>query len=122
MKEEELFSNDRRLFPRFKIALPLKCVDLNLNNEFKTHTYDISADGLGIVINQHLSAGTILQICIIMPDTYEEILRKGRVIWSKRIDSDYRIGIKLESPGLNATSLVLRTVDYRIKSCLKQTS
>jgi hypothetical protein len=106
---------EKRAFPRFQVNMPLVCSEANLNKQFYAHTHDISAKGLCAVVDRELLPDTFLDINIQMLDNDEQVYRRGRVVWSKRINSDYKIGIKLEEPKLNSTMLVLRTINYRIK-------
>jgi hypothetical protein len=106
---------EKRIFPRFQISIPLNCLDLNSNIAINTQTCDISAEGLCTIIDKEISPGASLDICLNMPDNGEQICKRGRIIWSKRINSDYRVGIKLEAPKLNTIMLVLRIINYRIK-------
>jgi hypothetical protein len=106
---------EKRSSPRFQINIPLICSEPDLRKEFHALTRDISAQGLCAVLDRDLLPDTFLDINIQMLDNDEQIYRRGRVVWSKRINSNYKIGIKLEEPKLNSTMLVLRTINYRIK-------
>ena len=106
---------EKRSSPRFQINIPLICSESDSSREFHAFTRHISAQGLCAVSEQDLLPETCLDIRMQMPDNDERIYRKGRVVWSKKINSNYKIGIKLEEPKLNSTLLVLRTINYRIK-------
>jgi len=107
--------SEKRAFPRFQVDIPLVCSEVDLNKQFEARTYDISAQGLCALCGQDLLPDTRLDIRIQMLDNGEQIHRRGKVIWSRRINTHYKIGIKLDEPKLNSTMLVLRTINYRIK-------
>jgi hypothetical protein len=117
LSSEELFSNgelgfdDRRLFARFRAELSLKYSSLDSNRQIKASIHDLGAKGLGVFTDEVLAPQSQLDIWLKMPDNDEEILTKGKVIWSERIGPNkYRVGIELEKPELMVISIVLRTI------------
>jgi len=55
-------------------------------------------------------------IAKVVADNGEEILRKGKVVWSRMVNSiKYRIGIKLEEPNLKPIPIILRTIGNKRK-------
>ncbi len=111
---ESVFFIEKRAYPRFPIGIPLSYPDTSLNDTIHTQTYDISTEGLSIIIDKELPVGSSLDICLHMPDTQEEIYRKGKVVWLKTVNpKKYRIGIKLEKPYLKPITLVLRIIQAK---------
>ena len=102
---------EKRIFPRFKISIPLSFLDLKSDKLLTQQTHDISTQGLCIVANQEFPLGANLDMRIQMIDNNEKIYVKGNVVWYRMIDSGkYRIGIKLEDSKLKPIPLVLRTI------------
>jgi c-di-GMP-binding flagellar brake protein YcgR len=102
---------EKRAFPRFSVNIPLCYSQINSDEQIPGHTLDISAQGLGLVTAEALSPGMQLEIRLQMHDNQEEILRRGRVVWSSSFGNDkYRAGIKLDEPDLKPIPLVLRTI------------
>jgi Tfp pilus assembly protein PilZ len=107
---------EKRTFPRFPVAIPISCFIPDLNRTINTCTCDISAIGVGIVVDEELSAGTRLDLCLNMPDNGEKINRKAKVVWFNVMStSSYRVGIRLEEPNIKPIPLVLRTINYQRK-------
>ncbi len=100
--------NDRRIFERFKLELPLSY--LKGDGQIKGHvcTHDISAEGVGISSDNELSEGTILTIALSVPDINKELPAQGIVIWSKKLGNCSRAGIKLIQAEIMELSTVLR--------------
>jgi hypothetical protein len=115
---EKISFKEKRAFTRFPIRISLDYLDANSNKTSESETLDISAQGLGIITDEELPSDTYLQIVLKMPDNGEQISRKGKVIWSKKIyPLKYRAGIRLEEPKIKPISLVLRIINYKRKYC-----
>lgn len=107
---------DRRSYERFAVPIPLSYDDADFTAATATKTNDISVEGLSLVTDKSLIPGTGLDICLQMIDNGERILLKGRVIWSRIVESGrYRAGVKIELPKLKPIALVLRTIKSRRK-------
>lgn len=114
---ETNFLKERRVFPRFAIPISVRYTAPDLILTIETSTHDISAEGLGLFLDKPLNVGTKLEVCLRMADNGEEIFVKGKIVWINPISSDkYRLGVKLESSGLQPIPLVLRTIQSRLKS------
>ncbi|MDD2703595.1 MAG: PilZ domain-containing protein, partial [Candidatus Omnitrophica bacterium] len=60
---------DRRTSIRFPISLSVQCFDRQSRNEILSQTYDISTQGIGLLINEKVSLGAPVTVTITMPDT-----------------------------------------------------
>jgi hypothetical protein len=106
---------EKRAFSRFPVSIPLEYSASISEKTGQAYTHDISAQGLDIITNEELPAGTALNICLRMADNGEEIRRRATVVWSDMIEPDkYRAGIKLEEPKIKPIPLVLRIISQRI--------
>lgn len=105
------FSKERRSQPRFLTKISVSIYGPVTPQIVNAQTYDISAQGIGIVTVKEIPVGTTLDIYIQMPDTAEKIFRRGKVVWLTTLDdSAYRLGVKLEEPPLKPIPLVLRAI------------
>ena len=102
---------DKRIFERFKVQLPLRFIDLNEQKEGKAVTEDISAKGVGFVTAQAIKPGASLEMWLQVPDKGEPLYMRGGVAWSKpqSAASGYRTGINLERANLMGLSRALKT-------------
>lgn len=84
---------ERRVFPRIKVNIPVKCrlvedkreidaVYVNRNKERNTHAMDISLGGMRIFADQALKEGDILNFEISLPDLAETLSAFAEVVWS----------------------------------------
>jgi Tfp pilus assembly protein PilZ len=106
---QNLGFEDRRIFERIPVKLPLKYLDLQSNKESLAQTRDISAEGIGLVTDREFLPGAPLEIWLEIPDKGEPLYVKAEVVWSRVIGlNKYRSGISLEKPQLLEISRVLR--------------
>ncbi|MCM8797617.1 MAG: PilZ domain-containing protein [Candidatus Omnitrophica bacterium] len=103
---------EKRVFKRFPVHIPLTCCD-NFGNLGYAETQDISMGGVGITLNRGLPTGSIVEIFLQIPDNGQKIYRKATVIWSLNVTGKYRAGLKLKDSILNPIALALRTVNYQ---------
>ena len=100
---------DRRIFQRFSVNLPMSFLDLNSGIECQACAQDVSAKGLGLVVNQEMEAKTPLEMWLKIPDSGEPLYLRGEVVWSKMQGAnEYRAGVSLEKADLVGLSRVLR--------------
>ena len=100
---------DKRVFERFLISLPVKFLDVNSDREGIAKTQDISAKGACLVTGAPLPMHTPLEIWLEIPDKGEPLYIRAETIWSKPHGmGEYRIGINLEKADLMGLSRVLR--------------
>jgi hypothetical protein len=109
-----VWTKDRRASLRFPISLSVQCFDRQSRTEILSQTYDISAQGIGLLINEEIPLGAPVTVTITMPDTGEEIKVNGKFIWQKAVDSYcYRIGVELTGSRLKPIPIALRTLQAR---------
>lgn len=107
---------EKRAFPRFSVSISVIYSDPASHKVVSTQTHDISAQGLGLIIDKELEPGICLDLSIEMPDNGEKIKRKAKVVWINMLGSNTkRVGIKLEEPELKPIPLVLRIINYQQK-------
>ena len=112
---EELFT-EKRVFPRFPVSIPLCCFYGDTQVQIHGKTHDISAEGLGMVLDTKMPPGTELHLYLEMPDNRERIERNAQVVWIQEVDSGmYRMGLKLQTAPLKPIPLVLRTLNFQRK-------
>lgn len=103
--------DDRRIFERLSVRLPLRFINPGENKEGKAVTRDISAKGIGMVLNEELAPFTPLEVWLNVPDKGEPIYARGEVVWSKKAGADkYMAGVDLQKADLMGVSRVLRTI------------
>lgn len=111
---EEINFEDRRLFLRFNIDLPLRYFNISLNKKGRASTRNISANGIGIITDEELPAHSLLDIWLDAPDTGEVLNTKGEVVWSRLLEpGKYLVGVKL----LNVDLMVV----WKVLSSKKKT-
>jgi c-di-GMP-binding flagellar brake protein YcgR len=100
---------DRRIFARVPVSLPLRFIDLRMNQEGQAQTVDVSAKGIGVVSNRELSPRTPLEMWLNIPDHHEPLYMRAEVVWSNRLEPNkYRLGIELEKAELMGLSRLFR--------------
>lgn len=113
---DNLGFKERRAFTRFSVKIFLRYLNLNLSDETRGKTQDVSAKGICLVTNEALAVETPLDIWLEMPDNGEQIYVRGKVAWSNMIEPNkYRVGISLENVELNPIILALKAIQVRIK-------
>lgn len=106
-----MFTNqieDKRVFARLPVTMPVKFMNTEMNAEGEALTQDISAKGIGLMINRKIKPNTSLEMWLTVPDKGEPFYTRGEVIWSIPEADKYRIGVNLERADLMGISRVLR--------------
>jgi hypothetical protein len=107
-------TTDRRARTRFPLALSVRCFEQESRTEILSRTFDISAQGIGLLINEAVPLNSPVTITITMPDTGEELHVKGKFIWQKPVDNyRYRTGVELTGSRLKPVPIALRTLQAR---------
>jgi hypothetical protein len=102
---------DRRIFARFGTKFPLRFLDLNSNREGIAQTQDLSAKGVGLLVNEELPARTPVEMWLKIPDKGEPLYTRGEVVWSKMVGpNEYRTGVNLDKADLMGLSRALRAI------------
>jgi hypothetical protein len=105
--EQEM--QDRRIFQRFNVKLPVKLLDLYTGNELSAEVTDISAKGMGLKLDRQLRINTPVEAWVYCSDQGDPLYTRGVAIWSKLSEGEsYRLGVDLERADLVGLSRVLR--------------
>ncbi len=99
---------DKRIFERLAVNLPVRFLDVSSNKEGVGKTEDISAKGLGFYTDEPLLPMTPLEMWVDLPDKGESLYTRGEVVWSRLSGNKYRAGINLERADLMGMSRLLR--------------
>jgi hypothetical protein len=99
---------DRRIFERFQLELPLSYSLPASQEKFYLHSHDISAQGLGVISDSELPCGAELNMSIRIPTLKKELPAQGKVTWSKRSGASFRAGLVLKKSKLMEISAILR--------------
>lgn len=97
-RRKEDVMEDRRIFARIEIRMPLRFLDPASGREGEVETVDISANGVGFITNERLSGRTPLEMWLKIPDQHAPFYTRGEVVWSKDLPHEVRqrVGVRLE--------------------------
>lgn len=100
---------DKRVFARINARFPLRFLNPDTGREGEAETLDISANGLGLLIDDGLSPKTPLEMWMRIPDQHEPLYVRGQVIWAGEAPDDrrQRIGVRLDKAELMGLARVL---------------
>lgn len=100
---------DRRIFARFPMELPLRFLGPENNKEGYGETQDVSAKGVGMVTHDELPANSTVELWLNIPDRGEPLYTRGEVVWSTRLEPHkYRCGVNLDKADLMGMARALR--------------
>lgn len=103
--------SDKRIFARFSKELPARFIDSYGNKEGFARTQDISAKGLGLLVNEEIRPNSSLEMWLTFADKDEPFYTRGKVVWSKMLKPDmYRIGVNLERADLMSLTREFKVV------------
>lgn len=99
---------DRRIFTRFNIELPVKFL-LQSSKEGLADIYDVSAKGVGLVSDEPLMCNTVVEMWLEGSDKHQPLYVRGRIAWVKETElGKYRAGINLDKADFMGLSHILR--------------
>jgi len=104
------YLEDRRLFIRFPVKLPLMFHRKKEVEQENGEILDISANGIGFTTKAKLSPNTPLKMWLNIPRCVEPLYVTGNVIWCKRLGIFtrlWRAGIQLEIADLIGLGKIL---------------
>ena len=106
--------DERRIFERFQIELPVKFSYLEGAKEGKGKIINISAGGGGMIVTEHkLLPGTELKMWLSIPDNRDPLEARGEVMWTMVHGPEvYKVGIKFDKVDLMGISRVLRSIKH----------
>ena len=90
-------TEDRRLFARIKLKIPLRFLAPDSGKECKAETMNISANGVGFITDVNLPEKATLEMWLEIPDHHAPFYTRGEVIWSKALDNtgQQRVGVRI---------------------------
>ena len=88
---------DRRVYTRISLSVHLKFTDLESGKEGEADTVDVSANGVGFITKDVLSAKAPLDMWLIIPDHHEPLHAQGVVVWCRGMQDGEkkRVGVHL---------------------------
>lgn len=97
---------DRRVFARMKAQVELRCIEQD--SEQAGRTFDVSAQGLGVVSENKMKPASPVRIFLTFPATREEFSTAGKIIWCRRLKrKEFHCGVLLDKPELMIVSQLL---------------
>ena len=107
MNQNNQFKEDRRVFERLAVTLPVNLMDLDSGKELNAETCDVSAKGIGVVSRDYLKPGDRLKLLLNIKDGREPFFTNGCVMWSLQQETgNYRSGILFERAELMGMSRI----------------
>lgn len=108
-----VFVSDKRKAPRFQVSIPVQEISVR-DAKVNSHTFDISSDGLGLVLDREIPLNELIDFNLRMQDTGEAIRVRGKAVWMTVAGPNaFRAGIRFEEDRLKPIPLVLRTIRLR---------
>ncbi len=102
---------EKRKFVRFLISIPLKYAKIGIKKLVDSRTFDISAQGVGLITAEALPLNTPLNMRLWIPDNGENISLEAEVVWSMQLGIfRYKHGLRLKNLQIKPVPLVLRTI------------
>jgi len=103
--------DDRRIFQRFSIRLPLRFIDLYSGKEGLGETQDVNAKGVGFKTGRELKVNTPVELWLDVPDRGEPLYTRGKISWARPEGvGEFKVGVALEKADLMGLSRILRTI------------
>lgn len=114
------YYTEKRVSLRFRVYIPIIYNQQGIKKEIIAKSRDISSKGLCIETEENFSKGALINICLKMTDTGEEVYRLGKVIWSNfayafRDKIMHNTGIVIQGSEIKPISIVLRTIKSQNK-------
>lgn len=102
--------DDRRIFERISMSFPVRFLDPSSGQEGEANTVDISANGLGFITKESLSARAPLEMWLDIPDNRAPLYTRGEVIWAQPLpnSTEQKVGVQLEKAELMGLGRTLR--------------
>jgi c-di-GMP-binding flagellar brake protein YcgR len=111
--------DERRMFKRFSVEIPVKFLVIEENKEGTGKIVDISASGVGLVITlERIQPFSHLEMWLEMPENNEPFHISGQVVWLRQVQPHvHRIGVQFDKVDFMGMSKVLR-----VKGVLRDTA
>ncbi|MBU3958322.1 MAG: PilZ domain-containing protein [Candidatus Omnitrophica bacterium] len=107
--KEVMEMEDRRIFARISIKIPLKFLDPRCGKKGEAVAVDISANGVGFITKERLAPKTALEMWLDVADQQGPVHTQGEVVWCKCLadGKQQRVGVRLENGKLIELARVL---------------
>lgn len=107
--QERTPSNDRRVFERVGVELPVTVLASDANLECSGTSCDVSARGVGVVCGESVPIGSSVEVWMKIRQRRDPFYTRGLVSWVRLTqDGHHRLGIVFEKAQLMELSPVLR--------------
>ena len=101
---------DRRVFARIRVRLPLRFLSLGRENECPAEVADISGKGIGFISKTKIQPFTSLEMWLDIPGQDEAFYVRGEVVWSSPMPDaiQHHVGVRLEKAELMGLAPLLK--------------
>lgn len=110
--EKKSTSNNRRIFARIPIKLPLRFLEEGKTKKTQAQIINLSGNGIGFVSKRQLSPNTPVEIWVNIPSRNEPVYIAGKIVWSQNLvvhHQEWRSGVLLN----NANPILLGQIYYK---------
>lgn len=109
---------EKRKAPRFEINTPVLSYTGTSDIPIPSTLHDLSAYGIGTVMDCALPIGTALDVVLMMPEKEDRVRLRGSIIWVQGANSlgYYRVGIQFQADHFNPIPYVLKILQSKAKS------
>ncbi|HNQ50450.1 MAG TPA: PilZ domain-containing protein [Candidatus Omnitrophota bacterium] len=109
---------EKRRAPRFEISIPILNYTGPAGAPVPATLRDMSAYGIGAMMDCALPIGTALDIVLMMPEQEDRVRLQGSVIWVQDANSlgYYRAGIRFQQGHFNPIPYILKMLQAKAKS------
>lgn len=108
---QNMESDDKRVFARFSVKMPVKFIDLISNTEGQGESQDISAKGIGLTTKEEIRPLTPLEMWLKIPNHSDPVYTRGEAVWSEMIGPEtFRTGVNLSKADLMGISRIMRSL------------
>jgi hypothetical protein len=106
---------ERRQTVRYDVALFVKMIHGLKGDETFVTSHDISANGVGLLVDRPLMLGEIVDLTFVMPDNEDQVETRGMILWVCALEQNrYRAGVEITEQKLRPIPMVLRSIKVRI--------
>jgi len=100
---------EKRSFVRFPRIMPVKFSVVGNNGEAIAHTHDVSAKGVGLIIEKALPVEARIELWLYTTQDQEPVYTQGHIVWCKMVAPNvYRSGIDLDKVDFMEIGCILR--------------
>lgn len=89
---------ERRKYIRLEVPIQLRYIIEGDSTRKDVTTKDLSCDGLRFICSDEISAGSGIEMNLMIPEAANPVHAKGKVVWVKRLtledSSPYEVGVE----------------------------